>query len=116
MQDAPPAAVQPRVPIWVGGRTRRSLRRAVELGDGWMPFGLGAKEIRTMLDAVPPPEDFRIVLSTAPLDPMNNPQQARDQLRILEEIGATDATCALSARSATHYCEQLAALTSLAQH
>ena len=35
-----PCAAQPRVPIWVGGRTRRSLRRAVEFGDGWMPFGL----------------------------------------------------------------------------
>src|SRR6266511_4721325 len=33
-----PCAVQPRVPIWVGGRTARSLRRAVELADGWAPF------------------------------------------------------------------------------
>ena len=41
-----PCALQLRVPIWVGGRTRRSLRRAVELGDGWMPFGLTAGPAR----------------------------------------------------------------------
>src|SRR5690606_8600908 len=28
-----PSAVQQRVPFWIGGRTARSLRRAVELGD-----------------------------------------------------------------------------------
>src|SRR3954467_12873818 len=33
-----PCAMQPRVPIWVGGRTARSLRRAVELADDWAPF------------------------------------------------------------------------------
>lgn len=25
-------------PIWVGGNTKRAIRRAVELGQGWMPF------------------------------------------------------------------------------
>jgi len=29
---------QPHPPIWVGGNTRRAIRRAVELGDGWIPF------------------------------------------------------------------------------
>jgi probable F420-dependent oxidoreductase len=29
---------QPHAPIWIGGNSRRALRRAVELGDGWMPF------------------------------------------------------------------------------
>ena len=41
-----PCAVQARVPLWVGGRTMRSLRRAVELGDGWAPFGLRTAELR----------------------------------------------------------------------
>ena len=37
------------VPIWVGGRTRRSLRRAIELGDGWTPFALSLEEAGEML-------------------------------------------------------------------
>jgi probable F420-dependent oxidoreductase len=34
-----PAPVhQPHPPIWIGGNSRTAIRRAVELGDGWMPF------------------------------------------------------------------------------
>jgi probable F420-dependent oxidoreductase len=29
-------------PIWVGGNSRRAIRRAVERGDGWMPFAAPA--------------------------------------------------------------------------
>ena len=29
---------KPHPPIWVGGNSRRAIRRAVELGDGWLPF------------------------------------------------------------------------------
>jgi probable F420-dependent oxidoreductase len=29
---------RPGPPIWIGGNSRRARRRAVELGDGWMPF------------------------------------------------------------------------------
>ena len=35
-----PCGVQQTIPLWIGGRTARSLRRAVELADGWAPFGL----------------------------------------------------------------------------
>src|SRR5204863_9687211 len=41
-----PHALSERVPIWVGGRSRRSLRRALELADGWSPFRLQLDEIR----------------------------------------------------------------------
>lgn len=44
-----PCAVQPRVPIWIGGRSERSLRRALEFADGWDPFGLGCAEIGEMV-------------------------------------------------------------------
>jgi probable F420-dependent oxidoreductase len=36
MQPVP--AQQPGPPIWIGGNSRRAIRRAVELGDGWMPM------------------------------------------------------------------------------
>lgn len=29
---------KPHPPIWVGGNSRRAIRRAVDMGDGWMPF------------------------------------------------------------------------------
>jgi probable F420-dependent oxidoreductase len=34
----PAPAQQPGPPIWVGGNSHRAIRRAVELGEGWMPM------------------------------------------------------------------------------
>ncbi|OBF21174.1 LLM class F420-dependent oxidoreductase [Mycobacterium sp. ACS4331] len=110
-----PCAVQSHVPIWVGGRTRRSLRRAVALADGWMPFGLAPDALQTMLRSVDLPDGFEVVLSTTALDPAADPKRARTQLRALRAVGATAVTCTVSAVSAEHYCEQLAALRGLAQ-
>ncbi|MDD7812293.1 LLM class F420-dependent oxidoreductase [Mycobacterium sp. CSUR Q5927] len=108
-----PCALQPRVPIWVGGRTRRSLRRAVELGDGWTPFGLAPAEITKLLGSVALPDDFTVVLATPPLDPIGAPQQATEQIGRLAEAGATDVSCVISARSPAHFREQLTALAQL---
>jgi probable F420-dependent oxidoreductase len=44
LRFAPRPLQQPRIPIWVGGNSRRAQRRAAELGDGWHPFGLGVEE------------------------------------------------------------------------
>ena len=44
-----PCARQSPVPLWIGGRTARSLRRAVELADGWVPFGIRAADVAAML-------------------------------------------------------------------
>lgn len=109
-----PCAVQPRVPIWVGGRTRRSLRRAVELADGWMPFGLRGEDLAGMLAAVDVPADFDIVLPVGPLDPSTHPDQAARRLRALDALGATAVTCTLAATSAGHYCDQLEVLRAVA--
>lgn len=110
-----PRAVQPRVPIWVGGRTLRSLRRAVRLGDGWMPFGLGTEQITAMLARVTAPPDFEVVLPTGrAVDPMADPTGTRGRLTTLRATGATAITCSVSAESVAHYCEQLCALRRLA--
>ncbi len=109
-----PCALQQRVPIWVGGRTRRSLRRAVDLGDGWTPFGLTIDELTKHLGSVDLPNDFAVVLSTPPLDPIGAPQQALDRIGRIADIGATDVSCVIAARSAAHFRDQLSALAELA--
>ena len=41
-----PMPVQdPHPPIWIGGRSRRAVRRAVELGDYWHPTQMGPQEL-----------------------------------------------------------------------
>ncbi|MEZ0365523.1 LLM class F420-dependent oxidoreductase [Mycobacterium sp. pUA109] len=110
-----PCAAQPRVPIWVGGRTRRSLRRAVELADGWMPFGLRDDELARLLAQTELPAGFEVVLSTGrAIDPIGDPSGSSDRLRRLQAAGATAITGVVGADSADHYCDQLAALRELA--
>lgn len=109
-----PHARQTRVPLWIGGRTRRSLRRAVTHGDGWVPFGLPLDELRRMLDSVDVPPDFEVVLNAGRgLDPTGSPGEAEEALRRTGEAGATIASVALAADSAEHYVVQLEALRSL---
>ena len=110
-----PCAQQARVPIWVGGRTLRSLRRAARLGDGWMPFGLRTAQIHDMLARVDAPAAFDVVLPTGrPVDPLGDRAGTRERLTTLRSAGATAVTCTVSAQSAEHYCEQVGALSEVA--
>lgn len=109
-----PWAQQQHLPMWVGGRTRRSLRRAVELGEGWMPFGLAPDAMGAMLHSVTLPTGFEVVLAPAQaLDPAADPDGTRRALDALRDAGATSATCTVTSRSPQHYCEQLARLQDL---
>ena len=110
-----PRPVQSSVPLWVGGRTMRSLRRATTYADGWVPFGLSADELATMLTRVDLPDDFEVVLGPArPLDPTSDPERSARALVRLREAGATLATVRLAADSVDHYVEQLEAMHTLA--
>ena len=110
-----PAAPTPRVPIWVGGRTRRSLRRAVTLGDGWVPFGLTATQMAEMLGRLELPRGFEVVLPAGPaLDPIGDPEGTQARLVRVRDAGATVVNCSVSARSAQHFVEQLGALRAIA--
>ncbi|MET8579171.1 TIGR03619 family F420-dependent LLM class oxidoreductase [Streptomyces sp. NPDC005012] len=110
-----PHAVQDRVPLWIGGRTPRSLRRAVAHGDGWVPFGLPLERLRGMLDAAELPEGFEVVLGAEhPLDPEGDPEGTARALRRVSEAGATLVGVSVAAGSARHYVEQLEALASIA--
>jgi probable F420-dependent oxidoreductase len=111
-----PHAVQPRVPLWIGGRSRRSLRRAVELGDGWMPFGLGKREIAQMLDEVSPPADFDVVLDPGrPLDPRSDADATRASLERTRQAGATVVSARMASRSAEDFTAQLDRLADLVE-
>jgi probable F420-dependent oxidoreductase len=85
-----PCAVQEHLPIWVGGRTLRSLRRAVALTDGWCPFSVAPAQAQEWLARVDVPDDFDVILSpTRPLDPISEPGQTQDILAETEAAGAT---------------------------
>jgi probable F420-dependent oxidoreductase len=117
-----PCAVQARVPLWVGGRTFRSLRRAVELGDGWAPFALRTEEIAQMLSRARETEAWAarespvdvILQNEHPLDPLGEAERVADQLRRFTAAGATGVNVRFVHHSPAHYCEQLAALAALA--
>jgi probable F420-dependent oxidoreductase len=111
-----PHATTTDLPVWVGGRTKRSLRRAVELGTGWMPFGLSPDTIAEFLSPHQLPAGFDVVLSPGvALDPLGDPDSARNRLDRLRDTGATIANCSVQARSAEHFCDQLAALHAIGE-
>ncbi len=123
-----PPALQPRVPIWVGGRTARSLRRAVELADGWAPFGLRREKLATMIarargadtwarreQSDAPPFEF-ILQNERPFDPSAEPELVRDATARLRDVGATMLNVRFVHHSVEHYCEQLAAMAEVAAH
>lgn len=114
-----PSGVQADVAIWVGGRTRRSLRRAAELGDGWIPFGLDVDGLRAVLSDA----DARAAISRRvrgldlvlapepPLDPAGDPDGAAGAVRAYAALGATGLALRFHHESRAHYLEQLEAMT-----
>jgi hypothetical protein len=104
----------PHVPVWIGGRSARSLRRAIELGDGWAPFGLGVGELGDLLAAVDRPDGFEAVLHPQPAwDPLRDPDACRRDLEAFTAAGATMLNLRLVHTSLTHCLEQLEATMGL---
>jgi probable F420-dependent oxidoreductase len=109
-----PCAVQDRVPIWIGGRTLRSLRRAATLADGWAPFNVSLRQVREWLDRFDLQPGFEVVLPPpAPLDPINEPERTRDTLAEIEVHGATIISAIFTHTSLQDYLENLHALAEL---
>lgn len=109
-----PCAVQARVPLWVGGRTLLSLRRAVSLGDGWCPFAVPPAQAKDWLSQVEIPSDFDVVLPPAGrIDPINEPGRTRDILGATEETGATIVSVTRASDSVEAYLEFLEALAAV---
>ena len=116
-----PCARQSTVPLWIGGRSARSLRRAVELGDGWVPFAIRASEIATMLEKArhtaawaARAHPLEVVLQNGrPLDPIDDPDGARTVIGKLTDAGATGLQLGFVHHSLDHYLQQLEALAVL---
>ena len=118
-----PSGVQARVPIWVGGRTARSLRRAVELDcEGWAPFGLEPEEVRTLLSRARETRAWSkrtVPLEVGlapepPLDPQGDASRVRDEIERHRACGATVLNLRFRSRSLVHHLEQLEAFVAIA--
>jgi alkanesulfonate monooxygenase SsuD/methylene tetrahydromethanopterin reductase-like flavin-dependent oxidoreductase (luciferase family) len=106
-----PCAVQEHVPIWVGGRTLRSLRRAASLADGWCPFSVHPTQAQEWLRRVDLPPGFEVMLPpTRRLDPIGEPDQTQDILAATAACGATIVMASVPHRTLAEYLEQLEAL------
>jgi len=113
-----PCGVQERIPIWLGGRSPRSLRRALVFGDGWDPFRLTLAELTQLLPLARGWRQWRE--RTAPLELVLTPDRLLDptvpaeraQLAGLLDryraLGATVMNLRFRHRSLEHYLEQLA--------
>jgi len=114
-----PHATTEHVPIWIGGRSRRSLRRALELADGWAPFRLGLDELRPMLDLFRSEIDARgegfdlVFPPDPPLDPRDDPGEAESVVAAYRAAGATGLALRFAHTSRRHYEEQLEAFARL---
>jgi alkanesulfonate monooxygenase SsuD/methylene tetrahydromethanopterin reductase-like flavin-dependent oxidoreductase (luciferase family) len=109
-----PCAVQEHMPIWIGGRTKRSLRRAVTLADGWCPYYVTIDTAAQWLQSFEVPAGFEVVMpAEKPLDPVGEPEATRDILKALESGGTTILSARFTHRSLAHYLEQIHALAEM---
>ncbi|MBW2313247.1 MAG: LLM class F420-dependent oxidoreductase [Deltaproteobacteria bacterium] len=129
----PKPVQKPHPPIWVGGNSKMAIRRAVELGDGWLPIPAPKKMASFISTAsIEDLDDLRDRMAyarahaekigrTKPLDicfvPFGLSMKSQDDLdpavfrsRIaeLEEIGVTWVTLTLPARTRAEFCDRVA--------
>jgi probable F420-dependent oxidoreductase len=113
-----PPATRTDVPIWIGGRSYRSLRRAVELADGWAPFGIPADQIGEWVAKAQDTEAWaarerplELVLYPDPVvDPVGDEGRTTDIVERYVAAGATILNLRFKARSLEHCLEQLEAM------
>jgi probable F420-dependent oxidoreductase len=118
-----PCGAQREVPIWLGGRSPRSLRRALVFGDGWVPFRLGLEELAVLLSRARGSREWRE--RRTPLDVVLTPDRLLDPTRAEErsaladllaryrEAGATVMNLRFRHRACSHYLEQLQVVAEL---
>jgi hypothetical protein len=109
-----PCAVQRHMPFWIGGRTKRSLRRAVTLADGWCPFYVSIDTAAEWLKTFDVPTGFEVVMPAHhPLDPMGEPAATKETLESMSAGGTTTLSARFVHHSLEHYLEQIHALAEM---
>jgi probable F420-dependent oxidoreductase len=130
-----PGPVQkPHPPLLVGGNSRRAIRRAVELADGWYPFFTGSQLSSTARTAAMSSEEDlagglaylrehcdkvgretppQIVLGSI-ISPGEKPSPAEliDKIGHLEAMGVSGAAVSVSASTRAEWCDKAAQLAS----
>ncbi len=115
-----PHSKQHQPPIWIGGRSARSLRRALLFADGWDPFGLDQVQLAGLLAAarksgfwqtrLEKSPRFEVALSPNPplaLDTSAEVSEARSIVRTYQDTGATTLNLRFRHRTPDHYIEIL---------
>ena len=123
---APRPVQQPHPPIWVGGNSRRAVRRAVELGDGWVPFQVTFEEVQDRLiymRTLPAYEErsapLEVVIPSGPIELLTKPidggrppfcgsrVQLLEEISAYQELGVTGMTVGFRSRSLEEHLEKL---------
>jgi len=109
---APRPVQRPHPPVWAGGNSRRAVRRAVELGDGWVPFDVTLDDIRDRLDyarGLPAYAD-----RTAPLDviaplavDLSDVDRVREEIAAYRDAGVTGITVSFRSESLSEHLDQM---------
>jgi probable F420-dependent oxidoreductase len=120
-----PSGLAREIEVWVGGRTRRSLRRALELGDAWMPFGFTLERLTELVRRDKVKADLAqrsesaggalklILAPEPPIDPLGEPGRTTEFLAEYVQLGATGFSLRFAHNSRAHFCEQMEALHSV---
>jgi probable F420-dependent oxidoreductase len=109
-----PCALQRHMPFWIGGRTKRSLRRAVTLADGWSPFYVSIDTAAEWLKTFDVAPGFEVVMpAERPLDPMGQPGETKETLETMADGGTTTLSARFVHHSLEHYLEQIHALAEM---
>lgn len=109
--------------VWVGGRSRPSLRRAIEFADVWSPFSLSLAEttallselrIADLLAAREKPLRIFFYSGIEQIDPIGDRDSVLRQLHALRDAGIAGFIPHFTSSSRSHFIEQVEALAALA--
>ncbi len=112
-----PCGVQERIPLWLGGQSPRSLRRALVFGDGWDPFRFTLAELEALLGRARGWREWGARVASFDLvlapDRLLDPTLPAERTALADlvvrygALGATILNLRFRHRSLAHYLEQL---------